>query len=796
MLKTYFKFAWRSLSKSKIYNAINILGLAAGLSSFIIILLYLNYELSYDKWNPELSKAHRVSMVSNGDILPQTPAPLANFLADQVKEISAATSIQPYDDYEVLLDAGGKKIYQKGMVEVDSSFLQVFPYHLLVGNPNTALNSPNSVVISQNLSDKLFGSNNPIGQSVKIFNSFDVTVTGIMEKPSSPSHLYAELLVRVPYEKPNKHWSNVSYQTYIKLKTDVEPAQLESQLNKAYYNDQLKKDVRSFEDYKKAGQQIILYTDAVPDIHNFPKYGQTNIKTVSVLLVLAILLLVAGAINFSNLSIAKSIGRAKEVGIRKVLGSGKFQLIYQFMTEIGLQCLISLLIAILVIAGSLPYINQSFQINLNFWQQGQPAWLIAQISLCLFLVILLSGLYPSVFLTRFNTSKVLRGDYSTGEKGRLFRNSLIVVQFMVTGFFISVVLIINSQMNYLQSKDKGFSDQQVMRIQATQKSREDGFTLVKTTLNNIQGVVSVAKTTQVPADNTLDTTTYSFKLAAKAYRMSSVKVSTDYFKTLQIPLVKGRLFNDTYSDQNTRAAIINETAAKRLNVGDPIGKNITFANCDSVPMQIVGIVKDFNTLGFETAMQPVVYTIENKACMYQSGGAILLKLNSSNMQQSVTAIEQAWKSIEPDFPLRYAFIDDNFQKLFSSYLRLQKVIAFFAGIAIIIAVMGLFSLTAFFARQRSKEISIRKVLGATVFNLTALLSREFLILVLISVVVISPVAWWAMQHWLQTFTYRIQISVGYFIASGMLVILIALCTVSFQAIKAAIANPAKRLRSE
>jgi putative ABC transport system permease protein len=790
------KIAWRNISKSKIYSAINILGLAVGLCSFMLILLYLNFELNYDKWDPELKKAYRVSLISKGDILPNTPAPLANFLKENIKEVEAATAIQPYDDYEVLLDANGKKIFQKGMVEVDSSFLQVFPYQLIVGDAKTALNAPDAVVISKDLSEKLFGPSNPIGQTIKVYNAFNVTVTGIMQKPEGPSHLYAELLMRMPYEKRNKFWSNVSYQTYIKLNAPLNQSRLDDEISRFYYDDQLKKDGKSFEAYKQTGQPTSLYTDAVADIHNFPKHGQSNFKTVTILLALAILLLLAGAINFSNLSIAKSIGRAKEVGVRKVLGSGKTRLIFQFMTEIGLQCLISLLIAILIVGLSLPYINDFFQVNLSFWQHGQNLSLIGQVSLCMLLVILLSGLYPSLFLTRFNTAKVLKGDYSTGTKGRFFRNSLIVVQFMVTGFFISVILIINGQLNYLQSKDKGFSDKQVMRIEATQKSREDNFDLVKNTLHAIPGVESIAKTTQVPADNTLDTTTYSFTVNAKEYRMSSVKVSADYFKTLQIPIIKGRLFNDSYSDQNTRSVILNETAAGRLHTDDPIGKTITYAHCDSVPMQIVGIVKDFNVLGFETAMQPVVYTIGNQACVYQSGGAILLKLNTPNIKQTVAAIDQAWKTLEPDFPLRYSFIDDNFQKLFTSYLRLQKVITFFAGIAIVIAVMGLFSLTAFFARQRSKEISIRKVLGATVFNLTALLSREFLILVLISVVVISPLAWWAMHQWLQTFTYRINLNISYFISSGILVITLALLTVSFQAIKAALANPVKNLRDE
>jgi len=315
-------------------------------------------------------------------------------------------------------------------------------------------------------------------------------------------------------------------------------------------------------------------------------------------------------------------------------------------------------------------------------------------------------------------------------------------------------------------------------------------------LLSVSGVTHVAKTINVPGDKNLDTATINYKYAGKEYRMASVKISTDYFKTLQVGLVHGRLFTDDYSDQNTRTAIINETAVRTMNVADPIGKTISFPYCDSVPLRIVGVVKDFNVHGFETAVQPVVYTIGNKACMFQSGGAILVKLNSNHTQQTVAAIEQAWKNIEPDFPIRYSFLDDNFQQLFLSYVRLQKIIVFFAAIAILISVVGLFALTAFFTKQRTKEIGIRKVLGATVGHLATLVGKEFIYLVLLSFLIITPIAWWAMHKWLETFAYRINISWWMFGAAGLLVLFIALATVSFQAVKAALANPVKSLKVE
>lgn len=795
MFRNYFKIAWRNLLKSKNYSAINILGLAVGLSSFIIILLYLNYELSYDKWNPELKKAYKVSLRSGDDIMPRPPAPLATFLAQHYSNAEACTSIQPNGDFETLLAANNKKIYQKGLVTADSSFLKVFPYTLVRGNAATAFDQPNAIILSEALSRKLFGKSDPMGKPVKLYNALDAVVTGVMQEPESPSHLNVQALLRNPYEKQGMFWENYSYETYIKVKHPVAEAKIEDDINRMYYNERLKKDNSSFEAYKKAGQQTALFIDAVPNIHNYPKYGSSSIATVYILVILAVLLLVAGAINFSNLAIAKSMGRAKEVGMRKVMGSSRRQLITQFMGETALQCIISLCIAVLLINVALPYLNKSFNITLSFWQQDNKVSLVAQIALCLLLVTLLSGLYPSLFLSRFTATRILKGHLSGG-KGTLFRNSLIVIQCMVSAFFIIATVTISSQMHYMQNKDKGFSDAQVMRIQVTQKTREDNFAAVKNTLLALPGVSYVAKTTSVPGDKTGDTSTKGFKYAANEYRMASVKISSDYFKTLQVALTQGRLFTDNYEDQNTRTAVINEAAAEKLHIGDPIGKTITFPHCDSVPVQIIGIVKDFNVQGFESAVQPVVYTIGNKACMYQSGGAILVKLNSRRMQQTVADIEKAWKKIEPDFPIQYSFLDDNFQQLYLSYARLQKIVTFFAAVAIMISVMGLFALTAFFTRQRTKEIGVRKVLGATVAHLTTLLSKEFIYLVLLSVVIITPVAWWAMHRWLQTFAYRINISWWMFGAAGLVMLFIASLAVGSQAIKAAIANPVDSLRTE
>lgn len=798
MIKNYFKTAWRNMVGSISYSAVNIIGLAAGLASFIVILLYLNYELSYDKWSPELNKVYRVSLREKEDFLKTTPLPLADFLARKYPNADAATSLKSTGDFGLLLTAGDQKLYSKNVVTVDSAFLRVFPYQLVKGDANTALNVPKAVILTEDLSRKLFGNTDPMGKTVKVLNLVDCVVTGVMRQPKGPGHLLVEMLMHDAFGKQrSSQWHNYSFQTYIKVKHPETDAAIETAINRLYYDERIKIPNTSFEAYQKGGPKTNLFVDVVPRIHNFPKHDSSNFTTVSILLVLAVLLLLAGAINFSNLAIATSISRAKEVGVRKVMGSGRGRLIFQFMTETALQCLVSLIIAILLLSFALPYINQTFNITLSFWQQNGALSIILQIAGCLLAVILLSGLYPSVYLSRFNAVKVLKGNYSSGRKGSLLRNSLIVVQFMVSVFFIIGIIVIKSQMSFMRSRDKGFSGQQVMRIQAMQPTSEDHFADNRNILLSIPGVSYVSKTNKVPGDNVIaDTTTYAFKCEGKIYRMSSQKISTDYFKTMSIGLKQGRYFTDEAADQNTRTVVINESAAGKLHFADPIGKNITFPDCDSVPMRIVGVVKDFNVQGFDSEIQPVVFTVGQKACMFQSGGSILVKLSSSHVQQSVAAISEAWKNIEPGFPIRYSFVDENFERLFVSYSRLQQIITFFGVIAILISVMGLFALTAFFTRQRTREIGIRKVLGASVAQLATLLSREFIYLVLLSVAIVTPVAWWLTQKWLQTFAYRINPGWWIFFAAGTMAIVIAMITVSYQSIRAATMNPVKSLRTE
>jgi putative ABC transport system permease protein len=797
MLRSYFKIAWRNLTKNKVYSSINIGGLAVGLSSFIIILLYVNYELSFDTWDKQLKNVYRISMKSEANMTgDMAPAPLGAFLKEKDPDIVASTRVQSNDNFEILVAAGEKKIYQKGLTLVDSSFLTVFPYKLSVGDSKTALLAPNSVIITKEISKKLFGNVDPMGRTIKVFNSQKFMITGIMKEPSTPSHLNTQLVLRDPWMDGGNFWENYSYTTYTRIHNKTSFTEFENKINKIYYDDRIKKDTTAYAEFIKTGHHPTLIADAVPDIHNFPRHGESHFGTTMTLLLLAALLLISGAINFSNLALAKSIKRAREVGIRKVLGSTKMQVIKQFLFEITLQCLIALLCAMVLIRLTLPLFNKAFGLTLSISDQGNIGQLIPELILALLSISLLSGFYPALFLSRFRTAKVLKGDFSRGKTGRLFSNSLLVIQFLVSAFFISSAIVIAMQVNYMKNMDIGFNPSQVIRMEATQKTREENFQQTRSTLLSIPGVEYVSKSTQVPGSAYIDTATKKFKYGNKEYWLCSVRIGADYFITLRIPLLRGRLFSDKFPEDHNNTAILNESAQKLLQAQNPVGSLIRFPYCDSIPYLVVGVVKDFNVQGFENFIRPTIYSISNAHCGYQSGGSLLVKIKTDHLQWTLAQINAAWKTVEPDFPLRYSFLDQDFQQVLSSHTRFENIIWVFTCISLLIAVMGLMALASYMSERRTKEIGIRKVLGAGTLHLTNLLTKDFIKWVFIALVISCPIGWYAMNRWLENFAYRIHMSWWVFGVTGILVIAIGLITVGSQAIKAAMANPVNSLRME
>jgi len=772
------------------------LGLAIGIGSFIVILVYLNYELSYDKWDPSLKRVSKVILRENQDILPSTPAPLASLLLQRFPNADAATAVIPSGSFQMLVKAEEKSIYQDGFVTVDSLFLKVFPYQIIKGNPESALNKPGAVVISEQVSERLFGNNDPIGKPIKLYDAIDGVITAVMRKPSGPSQLKAEILLRDPNEWENKNWDNYSYETYLKLKQPISEVLLEKEINAIYYTDRLKEGNKSYEEFAKSSNKAGLISNALQNLHNFPKHGESHFKITLVLLILALFLLMAGAINFSNFSVARAINKAKEVGIRKVLGSRRIDIIIQSLLEISLQCFISLLMAISFVFIALPYFRKSFDLPLFFFNGENTFTIIWQIMASMLLIVLVSGLYPAIFLSHFETAQVLKGKFSRGKKGVLLRNSLLVLQLVLSTVFITGLLVINKQMNYMQSMDLGFNPSQMIRIEASQMSREKNFPVIRNELLSVPGVDFVVKSSAIPGSREVDTSTLAFRCAGTLARLNSVKVSIDYFKALNIQQVTGRLFELNRTEDADNTAIINESAARKMGSMDLIGQKIYFPNCDSIPYTIVGIIKDFHVQGFQNLVEPAIYSVSNAHCGYKSAGAILVRVKTDHVQQTLAGIESIWKKFEPAFPIRYSFLDQNFQNLFSEDIRLKKIIMFFTILSIMITTSGLFALTSFLTQQRMKEIGIRKVLGASVGGIASLLSKKFALLALLAICISTPIANWALQRWLEGFAYRIPLHWWVFVLAAVATISITLVTVCFQTIKAAISNPIKSLRTE
>ncbi len=797
MFRNYCKIAFRNLVKNKFTSFVNIGGLAVSLASFLIILLYLNFELSYDRWDPSLQQVYRVSRISarNYNDNP-TPAPLAPLLQQYMPEVTAYTRIQPSGSYEALLGYGEKKVYQRDIVMADSGFLQVFPYRLLAGHAATAFREKGSALITPELANKLFGKEDPIGKVILLRNQVPFTITGIIAT-DGPSHLHASLVLRMSGMPDNNAWSNISFISYIRVRKAMPLAELEDKANRIFYDYHEKKDGKSYEAFVAAGNTPSLLMDAVKDIHNFPRFGNSPFKTTMILFLLAGLLLLSGALNSSNLSLVRTLQRSREVGVRKVLGSSTKQVLGQFLLEVSLQCGISLLLAFLLCVVTLPLFNQTFGLSLSFSRQMQSYTMLWQCAAALIAIVIISGVYPALVFARMGAVRVLKGNFSMGTTGKHFSRSLIVVQFAVSVFFIISVLVMAHQMNFMKHRDIGFNPAQVVQIEAMQPTREENFDQTRARLLRIPGVQYVAKTTAVPGSERLDTSSMEFHYAGNKTALTSVRVSNDFFLTLGIRVLLGRMFSEAHPEDQDNTAIINESAARRLGVqASAVGSQISYAACDSIPYEIVGIVKDFQVQGFDSHVRPTLYSISNKHCTYQSGGALLVKVGTANLDKTLVDINRLWETVEPGLPLHYSFLDDNFQRLFSNYQRVQYIIRVFTLISIFIAVMGLLALTAYVTEQRTREIGIRKVLGASVGGIVALLSKDFLILVIFSVLLAAPVAWYLLERWLQDFAYRVEVSWYLFVVAGVGALLIALVTVGLRAWRAASVNPVHSLRAD
>ena len=810
MIKNYLKIAVRQLSKQKMYAAIKIGGFALSIAACLLIGLYIKDELSYDKSYPDTDRIYRlVELYNNNGKLEKGddyPAPLSNALKADFPQIEKTARIMPNSLFP---GAGSNELrradqventHEEGFTYADQELLDILKISMVYGDGSRALTEPNTMVISKRKADKYFPNQNPVGKVMYLNNdkTKPYTVGAVMPNPPVTSHLKYDFLLTLKgiefYKGEQTNWNASNYPDYVLLKPGTDPVKLAGKLSADIIQNYILPSLNSI-GYKNASQEVkklSFQLQPISDIHLRydvqDEFEHGDIRFVWLFGAVALFILTIACINFINLSTAKSANRAKEVGLRKVVGSTRFSLIQQFLAESMLYSVTSFIIGVLIAWVLLPYFN--VLASKTLFMPWLSLWFIPVIFIAAFMVGIVAGIYPAFYLSSFMPASVLKGSISTGSKNSTLRNGLVIFQFTASIILIISTVVIYNQMQFILNKKIGFDKDQVVMLQGTNTLGDDGVKNLKEELKKLSSVKSVTIGDYLPVAGTKRNGN-EFYNEGKSKLESGVDtqfwvIDGDYLKTYGINLVEGANFAPD-APNGKEGVIINQTMAKKLNLKNPIGKIITHG---SDALRVIGVVQDFN---FESLRQPI-----GALCLYYglSPSIVSVKVNGGNMRNTMAEISSVWKNLSPSQPIRYTFLDERFANMYADVQRMGHIFTSFAILAIIIACLGLFALAAFMAEQRSKEIGIRKVLGASVQSITKLLSLDFVKLVAIAILLASPIAWWAMNKWLEDFTYRIVIGWWVFALAGIVAIAIALITVSFQSIKAAIANPIKALKSE
>lgn len=812
MIKYYFKIAWRNLWKNKTYSFLNIFGLAIGLCCFLLITLFVADELSYDRFYPNADRIYRI----NSDInfggshmhMAQTSDMMGQLLKEDYPQVEDYTRVYTsFGDGSKLINKGNEYLIQWGVAHVDSTFFDVFALPAIEGDLKTALDQPNTVVITESIAKKYFGTTDVLGKVIETKARNEIIsyqVTAVIKDIPENSHFQFGLFF--PMSNVDYEWGQLTshnFYTYLLLRKGTDYTSFEKNLT-AYVNKYFLPEAKQFmsinsmEEFEQAGNKIEYSLIPLTKIHLYSDYmfefrPGGNIQYIYIFSAVAIFILIIACINFMNLTTARSSNRSKEVGIRKVLGTKRKELVVQFLFESTILVILALFIAIVLVYLTLPFFNDLT--NKQIVLQGLfTPYILSLLVVLPFVVGFISGSYPAFFLSSFLPVEVLKGKSRPDLKSGNIRSTLVVFQFMASIVFIIGTMVVYHQLNYIQTKDIGFNKDQVLIINGTSALNNNTDTF-KNEILQISGVVSGTTSSYLPVSSSRSDNVY-WKEAVMSinngFDLQTWRIDEDYLQTMGIKLVNGRNFSREYGGDST-AVIINETTAEILGYENPIDKKIYRPSGklgQTVSYNIIGVVADFN---YETLHKKVGAL---GLFLGNSTGNTSFKVNTSNINSLITQIQDKWEMMSPGIPFRYRFLDESFNQMYSAEQRVGKIALLFSLLAVFIACMGLFGLATFIAEQRTKEISIRKVLGASVGGIVRLLSKDFIKLVLIAIVIAVPLAWWGMNTWLQDFTYRVNMDWWIFALAGISAVLIALITVSFQAIKAALTNPAKSLRTE
>ncbi|TLV01022.1 ABC transporter permease [Dyadobacter luticola] len=804
MLENYFKIAWRSLRNKKAFAIINILGLAIGLATCMLILLFVQHELSYDKFNANADRIFRLTFhgsIGGKEInIANAPAPAGPAVLRDYAEIETFTRIKTEGSFLVKYDQ--KQFKETRVAFADSNFFDVFTFPLLKGNPKTALSEPNTVVVTETTSTKYFGKKDPVGQSLKIGDRL-FRVTGVAKDVPSNAHFHFDFFCNIKGANLGEKWLASGATTYLLLKKGVQVAKLNaksSQIVRKYIGPELQEFLgMSYDEYLKKGDSFSFKFQPLTDIHLHSNLeseldANGNVKYVYIFSVIAAFILLIACINFMNLSTAGSAGRAREVGIRKAMGSVRMQLVRQFLTESVMLTFIALLAAFVVVILVLPQFNElaGKQFDLHFILN--PKMIACAIAGCL-VVGILAGSYPAFFLSSFKPIAVLKGKMQLGIKTGWLRNSLVTIQFVVSIGMIIGTIVVYQQLRFIQNKKLGFDKEQVLILQDTYLlgDKSKAFKEEVAKLSQVADVTLAGYIPAGPSNNGTDG--YVPEDAGSnttAYRFRTYQIDEHYLPTLGIKLAAGRNFSKSFGTDSA-AVLVNEAVVKQFGWKNPIGKTIRSIGNGSPgsvrTYKVIGVTKDFHFESFHTTIAPLVMAFGG------DGYQIALRLRTDNVQGVISLLEKKWKATT-DAPFSYSFMDERFNQMYLSEQRIGALFGIFAGLAVVIACLGLFGLAAFTTIQRTKEIGVRKVLGASVFSIVSLLSKDFVRLVALAILIASPLAWYGMHTWLKDFAYKINIEWWVFALAGVVAIGIALLTVSYESIRAALVNPVKSLKSE
>jgi len=800
MIKNYFIVTLRNLLRQKGYSIINIIGLAIGFAAFILIFMHIQDELSYDKFHANADRIYRVSVngIIAGDVLnvAVSAAPTGEVMVRDIPQILKSTRIDQFPQ-SVHFSYKERNFYQDGLLFVDSTFFEIFSFELIRGNPQKALVEPYSLVLTSTVAEKFFGDENPIGKTIMMNNNAGFTVTGIVQDPPLNSHFSFEVLssfttmIEMNGEEAYANWGSLSLYTYVLLTNDTDPKEVEKSfpdLYLKYMEDLSELDNITFEPYLQSLTSIHLHSDLMAELET-----NSDISYVYSFLAIAIFILLIACINFMNLSTARSMKRSKEVGLRKVVGAHKMQLIYQFLGESMIYSFMALIAGLILVEISLPTFNQLLDKNLtlSLFHHWRPIILLLGLVL---LVGAIAGSYPAFYLSAFQPVKVLKGGLTKGSGKSAVRNVLVIVQFAISIFLIITSALVYNQLNYVSNKKLGFTKEQVLIIPLRGQRLFDKADIIKTELQNLSCVLNVATSRFVPGRD-MDGSGF----IPEGYEENNPiiifnnQVDYSYLKTMQINLVEGRDFSREFSTDSL-AAIINQTLVKKLGWDEPLNKKLTaFGRDGPFDLTVIGVAEDFHFRSLHDVIEPSIMFIGRNNNRFLN-----VRLNPGDHQQNLEMIRNKWKEVEASMPFDYYFLDSDFDKLYKAEQRVGEIFIYFTLIAIIIACLGLFGLASYNAEQKKKEIGIRKALGSSVLHIVVMLSRQFSKWVIIANVIAWPVTYFFMSEWLGNFAYSIRILDKWwiFIISALAALTIALITVLYQAIKAALINPVDAIKYE